>query len=118
MNVKYRTPGFVAAALLGSALFLAVDGVTGVAWADRCGKSSRMTLPDCVDSWYKGSSYRVTNNCGFRIVLKINVKHARDMRFSLDPGDGQAGTAGYVWSKIRNIRCCPRYSQCTPNTPG
>ena len=117
MNVKYRTPGFAVAALLGSALFLAVDGVTSVAWADRCGRSDRVPLPSCVSSWYDGPRYSVTNNCDFSVTLTVNVRSAPDLRFKVGPGRSRDGTVYYVWGSIRNIKCCPRYGRCTQENP-
>ena len=102
---------------LAAAVLLCLVTVDGVALADRCGRNDRVPLPDCVDASHSGRKYNITNNCGFTVTVKVDIRHGDDRRYTIRPGGRERGKSGFLWSSVRSIRCCPRYNQCAPEEP-
>ena len=99
--------------LLSLALAL---GLSGVAYADKCGSGDRVDLPSCAKLDEDGTARKVTNNCPETITVKFDIRSGElfgtgDERHDIKPGASKKVTpqAGR-W--IEDVKCCPRYSSC------
>lgn len=95
--------------------------------ADDCGRSDRVSLPQCSRfvSYNKGDA-EVFNLCSGKITVKLDISGASDKRIDIKPGYGVATNVGTTIRTYKNgserinrpttASCCPRYSQCSfPN---
>ena len=86
--------------------------------ADRCEKGDRVSLPSCVDDlWTRGASQirvRVDNHCDYPVTVKVDIRHQRDKRFTVQAGGSRDEKYTVLpWASVRNIKCCPRYNRCS-----
>ena len=91
-----------------------------------CPSSTRVDLPDCVDTdWGFGDApydecqnmpatnqywYRVKNGCPKGLTVKVDVKNTYDDKFWLKAGETECKQP--VQGKVRSIKCCSQEGPC------
>ena len=107
-----------AAALLGAA----------PSYADNCGTSERVSMPQCSRFVSLGTQGQVEvyNLCSQKITVKLDITGSSDKLIDIQPGYGSQtnvgtgkkanGTNFEVINSPTTASCCPRYSACSfPN---
>ena len=102
-----RLTGIVGAMLLFSA---------SPVWADKCSKSDRVSLPDCVETQSQANGWWVDNNCSHPVTIKFD-QPGSDARLTFQPDSpGRSGRSFTSQGKPEaKLSCCPRYNSCSNN---
>ena len=70
---------------------------------DNCGNNDRAPLPDCVAS--TASPFTITNNCSYKVTVKIARASANGSRVDIAQG------ATVSNERPGTLFCCPRYNR-------
>ncbi len=84
--------------------------------ADECSKGQRLPLPPCVTygSLTRGrEGVRITNNCRFRVVVKVDIANSKDQMKTISP----RSTVEVLTKGRYKLRCCPMLGPCRDTCP-